>query len=614
MFKQILEFLFRTPITGLLIGSIIIFGLVKNSDVFRQENEYYEARDPDFKTDIKLVERSQELGLINRHVGIFPPARNRSAQDFTNLISGVAPSVAVIDINNDGFYDVYVTNPGMGAKNKLFINQGGHGFKEEAELWGLADVNQEAFSEVALFADVNNDGHPDLILGRSGCHSIYLNEFPKKHFKELKNAFNGYCSNPRSLAVLDYNKDGFRDILVGNYFAPVDLNNRSPPWDSDFPRHDDTFGDKKVLLKGQGGGFFKVSNDFDFPYKSHTYSIGIGDFNKDGWPDIFEGNDFSYSRLYFNTKSHFEEVTKTNLPLERHGFAGTNSEVFDFDHDGWLDIYVSNIYAPPFSRIGNNLWHGGPLGFKDISEEMGVQKCGWSWGAKFADLDLDGREELIVGGGMVRGNQVHDVHDGEIYWYHVSEKLNTPLFLRKFISNHPEGEKLNYFGYQRGCLFQWNAQRNKYTDVAPLAGFDRIDNSRALALIDFDNDGRVDILTGNFNDYLRLYHNESPAKKQWLGFDLKLKSHSNDPVIGARVRIFKNEKLIYYREIYPANGHRGQNDPRLILATDSPSEQIVEVKWPDDQIEIFSDFEMNRYNPLVKSHGKRTNAEIIPKN
>ena len=613
MFKKCLQLLFRTPLTGLIVGSFVMAGVVKYSDVFRQESEYYEAPDPEFKTSLKLVEKSEELGLINLHSGIFPPSRDQSPQSYSNLISGVAPSVAVIDINDDGFFDVYVTNPGLGAKNKLFINQAGHGFKEEAERWGLADVNQESFSEVALFADVNNDGHPDLILGRSGCHSIYLNEFPKKHFKELKNAFNGYCSNARGLAILDTNKDGLRDIFVANYFASVDLNKEFPPWSSDFPRGDDSFGGKNVLLEGQGHGFFKVSPRFDFPYKNHTFFPGVGDFNKDGWPDIFEGNDFSFDRLYYNRKGTFEEVTATDLPMNHHGFAGMNSEVFDFNHDGWLDIYVSNIYGPPYSRSGNILWRGGPQGFRDVSDEMGVRRCGWSWGAKFVDLDLDGKEELIVGGGMVRGKNVHSVHDGQLYWYRVGQKLATPYFLRKYITEIHDGEKMNYFGYQRGCLFQWDEPRQKYTDVAPLAGFDRIDNSRALALIDFDNDGRVDILTGNYNDYLRLYHNESTAKKSWLGFDLKLNRSSSDPVIGARVRIFRQQKLIYYREVYPANGHRGQNDPRIVLAVDSAADQIVEVKWPDDVIEIFDQFKINSYNPLIKNNGKRANAEIIPK-
>lgn len=606
-----LRILFRSPFSGLIAGFITICGIYFFSDIFGAD-VFYEKPDPNFKTDIVLVERSQELGLIDLHVGIYPPSRDMLTQSYINLISGVAPAIAVIDINGDGFQDIYTITPGLGTKNKLFINLQGQGFREEAESWGLADVNRIDFSETPQFADVNGDGFPDLILGRSGGHSVYLNQHPQKKFKELANAFGGYRSNTRGFAVLDFDKDGQRDIFMGNYFAPVDLNKEFPPWVKGLPRGDDFYGDKNALLKGTGDGHFKQVGNFDFPYKNHTFYPGIGDFNKDGWPDIFEGNDFSYDRLYYNRKGTYEEVTATDLPMDRHGFAGMNSEVFDFDHDGWLDLYVTNIFGPPFSRRGNLLWRGGPHGFTEISDDMGVRRCGWSWGAKFGDLNLDGKEELIVAGGMVRGEDVHSPQDGELQWYRVSQRNATPEYLRGYVSTNTKATRMNYFGYQRGCLFQWDPQLNKYTDVAPQAGFERMDNSRAFALIDFDNDGRVDFLTGNYNDYLRLYHNKSTAHKKWIGLDLKTREGSNDPVYGARVRLYKGGQLVYYREMYPSNGHRGQNDARLIVAVDEGAGYLLEVKWPDDSLETYDRFETGRYNVILKNKGKKSDAEIAP--
>ncbi len=601
-------------------------GVYLYADVFRSDTEFYEPKDLSFQTQIQLDEVSEQMGVRDLHTGIYPPSRNLPPQNYFNLISGTPPSIAVIDINNDGFMDFYVTHPGLGEKNKLYINQRGESFTEAADEYGIGDINQNYFSEVALFSDVNGDGWPDLILIRDGCHSLYLNQYPEKKFKELTNAFGGYCSNSRGFSLLDFNKDGKRDIFIGNYFAPVNLNEEYPPWPFDFPRGDDTYGDKNYLFKGLGDGHFEKTSAFDFPYKNHTFFPGIGDFNKDGWPDIFEGNDFSFDRLYYNEDGHYKEVTATDLPMNRHGFAGMNSEIFDFDRDGWLDIYVTNIFGPPFSRSGNILWHGGPHGFTDVSDELGVRKCGFSWGAKFVDLDLDGREELLVSGGMVRAEGVRGPQDGNLFWYRIGQRLATPQFLRGQLFEMQNSEKINYFGYQRGCLFQWNEKTQRYADVAPEAGFNRFDNSRALALIDIDNDGYVDFITGNYNDYLRIFKNKTgannnTAKNNWAGFELRTTEKSFDPPLGARVRIYrgnnkKTDKLVFYREIYPANGHRGQNDPRLVIGLGDAQKDkvenigVLEVKWPDDSIEIFKDSEINKYNLIIKGRGQIAQKEI----
>ena len=544
---------------------------------------------------LKFVESAEKLGIDFKHSGIYPPSRHENRQSYLNLISGVAPAIAVADINSDGFLDFYVTQPGLGALNQLYINQKGKGFREAAAEYGLADVNQKYYSQTPYFHDFDRDGDVDLLLMRYGCHSMYKNE--EGIYREVNDALDSYCSNARGVSLVDYNRDGFVDIFVSNYFPQMDIYEKAPPWVHGVPGGDDIYGGHNHLLKGDGTGRFIRTADFDSEYKNHTFIAGVGDFNQDHWPDLFVGNDFSYDRMYLSREGRFEEVTDQFIPRARHGFAGMNSEVFDFDRDGRLDVYITNIYGPPFSRKGNILWRGGDGRFEDVSDLFSVRKCGWSWGAKFVDFDLDGEEELIVANGMVRGQNVSSVRDGEAFWYRRAQISATPRFLRKYTEGIHKGEDMNYFGYQRSCLF--TRRGGAYVDVAKSAGLESFQNSRGLALIDFDNDGRIDVLMANQNGPLELFVNESRVgENRWLGIGLV--GQNSDLPIGAKVKAYSEGKLIFFRELYPGNGHRGQNDPRMHIGLGSEqSIERVEVQWPNGPLGVYKNLEENRYNVLV---------------
>ena len=329
--------------------------------------------------------------------------------------------------------------------------------------------------------------------------------------------------------------------------------------------------------------------------------MGISDINGDGWPDVFLANDYTLDRMLLNYGGReFADVTDDYIPKREHGFSGMNADFADFDNEGRLGLYVTNQYIPPFIPSKNVLWKSNGKGFSNVADERGAARCGWAWSAKFADFDNDGDLDLFVINGKARGENTTP-ESFRSFAFARTVIATLPPDARWDISLYPDFSGYALSGYQRNCVFM--NKGGHYYDVAEEAGVTDLEEGQSAALVDFDNDGRMDIVIANMNGPILLYRNISPSVGNWVGLNLIGPPELIMP-FGARVWLHRPDGKTPMREYYPANGFRGQSDPRIHYGLGALSAvPDVEVKWPDGKVEFFRGLKLNAYQDLAYGRG-----------
>ena len=345
--------------------------------------------------------------------------------------AGRHPAVAVVDIDRDGLDDLYIM--ARWGTNQLLHNRGDGTFDEWAAKTGL-DIRGHTTS--AVFADFDNDGDVDCLLGRSLEPSLYLiNEegtFVDRSGTLLAQPLPQLVS---TVSAVDYNRDGLLDVYLSTYGFP----NEDPPirqWASRFLPADqvdemvrrfgqsnrflDLAGPPNVLLVNRGEGRFEVAPESDqLALWKSTLQATWSDFDNDGDVDLYVANDFARDYLFRNDEtSGFTDVTVEWGGKAMLGF-GMGASWGDYDNDGRRDLYVSNMYSKAGTRIteqvtgldprishsalGNLLFRHQDERFELMSGPDGpehvVAKAGWSWGGQFADFDNDGYQDIYVSSG-----------------------------------------------------------------------------------------------------------------------------------------------------------------------------------------------------------------------
>lgn len=510
------------------------------------------------------------------------------------------PSVSVVDINDDGYMDIYLPSTEPRLANLLYISEAGVHFTEAARQYGIEDERRDYSHAMGIFIDLDRDGYLDLIQSFWGPHTFFRGHGPGRPFTEEPDKFSGYDSRPDGFSVVDINRDGHLDLVFGNFLSGPNESRYMEMWM--IARQNNKTGGSNHLLINDGKKL-KPDPRFNFLTRSYTHSVGISDINLDGWPDIFFANDYSYDELFLNEKGEsVRDVTDEYLPKRLHGHSGMNSDFGDFDGDGLIDLYVTNIHKPPFFRRYNLLWKKRPDGhFDSVSLDTGTARCGFSWSAKFADFNNDGEMDLAVANGRERSAGMRSPAEGKSLWYrrYIVGEIAEPLREVYFLKNESfAGTYVSAF--ERDCLF---IQKNgKFFDVARSAGTADEQEGRGLALVDFNNDGKMDFVTVSVKGRLKLYENVSPAPGNWIGLRLKDKSGSTMP-IGSFITLKRTEGHDMVYEYYIANGYNSQSDPRVHFGLGETRPSSVEVRWPDGQKEVFRGLVANQYQDIIQGKG-----------
>jgi hypothetical protein len=511
--------------------------------------------------------------------------------------TALGASATVADYDADGFEDVFVTDSKEDGKNHLYHNNGNFTFTDVAEKAGVANGNdaQDATAD-ALWFDYNNDGKPDLLIVRFGHNQLYQNLGNGKFKDVTKAAGLDRYMNAITAVAFDYDRDGNLDLFVGSYFQPVNLFNPNTP--RFFPESFETAnngGGVTVFHNNGNGTFTDVSEKVGIKLSGWTLDLGHADADNDGFDDLYVACDFGTDRFFHNNgNGTFTDITEKAIGFDSK--KGMNVDWADYDNDGLLDIYVTNI-TDDYMREGNFLWHNnGNLTFSDVSRETGTAETGWGWGAKWFDYDNDGWMDLYVVNGWVSAGKESYVPD-------IFQMVIQPGIDFADARNWPPMGNKSLSGYEKKKLFH-NEKGQIFKDEAARHGVDSIKDGRGIAVADFDNDGKLDLFVANANSEPYLYRNTMPNGNHWVQFALQ-GTKSNRTAVGAQVRLTAGG-MTRLQFINGGNSFAGQSSSRVQFGLGETAKiDQIEVRWPAGEKEVFTNITADKLNKIVEGSGKK---------
>ncbi|MFY9822848.1 MAG: CRTAC1 family protein [Thermoanaerobaculia bacterium] len=540
---------------------------------------------------------------VTARAGVAVMHHNRKFENpYAEIMAGytaLGAAAAVADYDGDGWEDVFVTDSAAHGKNHLYHNNGDFTFTDVAAKAGVADGNDDANATAdALWLDYDNDGRPDLFVVRFGHSQLFHNQGNGRFQDVTKAAGLDRYANSITAIAFDYDHDGRLDLLVGNYFQPVNLFHPDTP--RFFPESFETANNGGGVTLWHNNGpdksgnftFTDVTQKAGLALSGWTLDVGHGDFDNDGDDDLYIACDFGTDRFFVNNgDGTFTDRTKQAVGIDTK--KGMNAEWGDYDNDGLLDVFVTNI-TDDYMREGNFLWRNNGDGtFSDVARETGVYDTGWGWGAKFFDYDNDGWLDLYVVNGWVSAGPESYVPD-------VFAMVTRPNVDLADARNWPPMGKKSLSGYQKKKLF--HNQAGSFVDEAARHGVDSSRDGRGIAVADFDNDGRLDLFVTNANAPPYLYRNVmpvGPAGPHWAGFLLEGR-RSNRQAVGAQLRATIGGRT-QLRFVDGGNGFAAQSSQRVHFGLGGAvAIDRLEVRWPSGARQTFENIPADRLYRLVE--------------
>ena len=528
--------------------------------------------------------------------------------------------VAIGDLNQDGFADIYFT-ANMGP-NKLYLNQGDWSFIEVSKKAKVEGA--QGWSTGVAFADINGDGRLDIYVCNSGevkgdnkINELYINQGVDKEgvpiFSEQAQKWNldnqGYSTH---VSFFDYDLDGDLDcyILNNSFKKPEKIDilktNRNVV--------DIEGGDK--LLRNDGAVFTDVTQEAGIFSSNNGFGLGISvsDTNNDGYPDMYISNDFwERDYYYINQKNGtFKEVLNSSLPT--CSMSSMGSDIADLNNDGAIDIFTTDMLAADNYRLKamtvfdpyrlenykfrqgyhyqimqNSLQiNNGEGRFSEAANLAGVSATDWSWGALIFDMDNDGWKDIFVSNGIYRDIMFQDfatfINDKEAIKKIIMEKKSFDW--RDFVTYIPSNPQANF-----AFINQKKATLPKFENSSISLGLDQPSFSNGSAYGDLDNDGDLDLVVNNVNMPAFVYRNNS--NNSFL--KVKLKGKTKNPfAIGTKI-IAENNGLIQSAQNYTARGFQSSVESGFILGfeKDSILDKLT-IIWPDKSQKILTDIALNQ--------------------
>jgi hypothetical protein len=485
------------------------------------------------------------------------------------IVEATGNGVAIFDFDNDGLPDIFLVNSGtlgtdaVQPKHFLYHNLGGLKFEDVTDKSGIKPTG---WGQGVCVGDVDNHGHPDLFITQWGQNVLYRN-LGNGTFKDESKERGLLSPKPRwstGCAFLDFNRDGFLDLVVVHY-VDFDLAHTPHPGQTSQCQ----WKGKSVMCGPRGlppetlsfyqndghGNFIDVSDQVHIsgPRNYYGFTALTGDFDNDGWPDIFVACDSTASLYYHNMGGKmFEEIgVRAGLAYNEDGReqAGMGAAAADFDGDGLLDIFKTNFADDThtmYKNQGRNIFEDDTIG-----SGLAVNTKYLGWGTAFLDFDNDGWKDLIVANGHV----YPEVDTG-----HTAEKYKQPR------------------------LLYWNRGDGQFFDVSAQGGPGITDghSSRGLAVGDLDNDGSEEVIISNIGEAPSLLKNLASSGNSLLVRALT----SGRDAIGARITVTAGgHKQI--DEVRSGGSYMSQNDFRLHFGLGTASTADVSVRWLDGKVENF---------------------------
>jgi enediyne biosynthesis protein E4 len=490
--------------------------------------------------------------------------------------------VAIGDVNNDGRPDIFFTS--NQHENQLYLNKGDWKFEEVADKSGL--ISSHHWHTGVTMVDINGDGWLDIYVCNGGdipgddrANELYINQ-RNGQFKEEAHAYGLDDHGISTQAIFfDYDHDGDLDcFILNNSNKSVESFGYSP----DLRKiRDPENGDR--LYRNDNGHFTDVSREAGIYGSAIAFGLGVtvGDLNNDGWEDLYVSNDFfERDYLYLNQQNGtFKEVIGDAMGHMSQGSMG--SDMADINNDGWLDIFTTEMLPESDFRLkttikfdeydivnaknqldyhhqftSNCLQLNNQDGtYSDIAQLSGADATGWSWGALIFDLNNDGWKDLFVCNGISR-----DLTDQDFL-----EFFSNPQTMNNFRQNGfdftdvlkkmPSVPIPNYAFINQKNLF--------FKDESDILGFSTPSFSNGAAYGDLDGDGDLDLVINNENREAFVYRNMSTEQLHHHFLKVKLDGDSlNTFGLGARLQLFTNGNVQTLEQM-PSRGFQSSVDPVL---------------------------------------------------
>jgi hypothetical protein len=491
---------------------------------------------------------------------------------------------AFLDFDNDGWMDIYLVNSGKAdfynppkpLRNALYRNNRDGTFTDVTE---RAGVPGDGYGMGVAVGDYNGDGFPDLYVTQFGRNILYRNNGDGTFTDVTEKAGVAAAGWSSSAVWFDYDNDGKLDLFVCQFAE----------FDALLGCGTDGAGVRHYciprIFKPRPSWLFHNNGDGTFTDVSRATGIGshLGkawgvvatDVNNDGKLDLFVANDTVSNFLYMNRGNIFEEVglvAGVAYSAEGRARSGMGVDSADFNNDGQMDLFVANIDQEIFSLYRNN----GDGTFDDVAMPMGVgMSTRWmsGWGLKFFDYDNDGNLDLILANGFP--DDLIDQTSSLVKW-------KEPLLLF-----HNENKTFRNVSAESGPVFARNFP------------------ARGLALGDFNNDGKIDVLISNNDGAPLLLRNYAGKDNHWLGVHL-VGRKCNPDAVGARVT-YQAGDLKRTRMKVGGGSFLSSRDPRIVLGLGQHQKiDWLEVKWPQPSggVERFTDLPLDRYITITEGAGK----------
>ena len=558
------------------VGVLMLLSCEKGGDLFKNPNPQ--------KTGLLFTNQITETDELN-------------ILDYLYFYNG--GGVAVGDINNDGLPDIYFT--GNQVPNKLFINKGNLQFEDITQKAGVAGNN--SWSTGVTMADVNGDGWLDIyacavvgINGFKGYNELFINNQDGTFSEQSSDYGLDFDSYSSHATFFDYDLDGDLDLFLLNH--AVHTQESYGQASLRLKRNYET-GDK--LLRNDGATFVDVSEEAGIYGGINGYGLGlaVADFNTDGYPDIFVGNDFHEDDYYYlnNGDGTFSEQMRTYFGHTSRFSMG--NDVADINHDGLPDLISLDMlpedekalkasegddneqtqrmrtkqygYHYQFSR--NMLYINRPNGkFQETALLSGIAATDWSWSALFGDYDQDGYQDLFIANGIPRRP-----NDLDFVKFTSTDQIQNKLSNTKLVDNKaldlmPSGAVPNYI-FKGGKDLEFKNQSANWIHQDSL-------NSNSVAYADLDLDGDLDLVVNNLNHPSELYINQTNASASYL----KLKFRGigkNTQGIGVKAYAYIQDK-VHYRELQPSRGFQSSSEPILHFGLGNIKDvDSLRIIWPN---------------------------------
>lgn len=549
--------------------------------------------------------------------------------------------VALGDINNDGLTDIYLT--GNMVTNKLYLNLGDFKFKDISKTAGV--LGSKPWSTGVVMVDINNDGLLDIYVSNAGNmqgnnhdNDLYINNgdltFTESaaDFNLAKTGFSTHAS------FFDYDKDGDLDAyILNNSNIPVSSlgyaeqrDVRAQDWEG-VPEIFRGVGD--MLLRNDDGKFVDVSEDSGIYGSLIGFGLGVmvTDINNDLYPDIYVSNDF-YERdyLYINNQdgTFSEEIQKwtNHLSLSAMGI-----DMQDINNDGLTDIFITDMLPEPDQRVksvmefeGYNIFklkqskdfhqqyiqntlqlNNGNGSFSEIAYYSGIEATDWSWSGLLFDMDNDGLKDIYVTNGIN-----HDLTDLDFIDFFANDIIQKMALTGKkqsidsIINKMPVTPLPNYAYRNNGDITFSNANADW--------GFELPSRSNGAAYGDLDNDGDLDLVVNNVNMESFIYENRTNTQKDhnFIKFNFE-GPDGNRFGIGTVVKLYFDQQIIN-QTLMPSRGFQSSVEYPMTIGVGKAKEiDSIRIIWPNDATEKLISVKVNQ--TLVIQHSKAKETFKVPK-